>query len=92
MVLQVGQLAEALSTGGALKGPLISVRPHVNIEGGIVGKLLVANLAAESRSVFGLSKFPLEVGQYVLLQGAVGGKSPAARTHRTFERGLTCVG
>ncbi len=37
-----------------LKGPLISVCPHMNIEGGIVGKLLVANLTAEAGSVFGL--------------------------------------
>lgn len=92
VVLQMGQLAETLATCGALKGSLISMCPHMNIEGGIVGKLLVANLTAEARSVFGLAERALEMGQHVLLQGTVGGKSAAARPHWAFERGLACVG
>lgn len=75
-----------------LEGPLISVCPHVNIEGGIVGKFLVANLTAEAGSVFGLAERSLEVGQHVLLQGTVGGKSAAARPHWAFERCLARVG
>lgn len=75
-----------------LEGPLISMCPHVNAEGGIVGKLLEANVAAEARSGFGLGQRSLEVGQHVLLQGAVGGKSAAARPHRALERRLACVG
>lgn len=92
VILQVGQLSEAFSTSGALKGPLIGMRPHVNTEGGIVGKFLVANLALEARPAFGLAERSLEVGQHVLLQGAVGGKSAAARPHRALEGRLTCVG
>ena len=75
-----------------LKGPLISMCPHMNIEGGIVGKFLVANLTAEAGSVFGLADLSLEVGQHVLLQGTVGGKSAAARPHWAFERSLARVG
>lgn len=75
-----------------LKGPLISMCPHVNIEGGIVGKFLVANLTAEARSVFGFAERSLEMGQHVLLQGAVGGEAAAARPHWAFERRLARVG
>lgn len=75
-----------------LKGSLISVCPHMNVEGGIVRKLLVANLTAETRSVFGLVERALEMGQHMLLQGSVGGKSAAARPHWAFERGLARVG
>ncbi len=32
------------------------------------------------------------MGQHVLLQGTVGGKSAAARPHRAFERSLARVG
>lgn len=92
MVLKVGQLAEALATFGALKGPLISVCPHVNTEGGIVGKFLLANLTVEARLVFGLAERPLDMGQHMFLQGTVGGKSAAARPHWAFERCLACVG
>lgn len=66
--------------------------PHVNTKGGIIGKFLVANLAAEPGSVFGLAKRSLEMGQHMLLQGSVGGKSAAARPHWAFERCLACVG
>lgn len=75
-----------------LKGPLISMCPHVDAEGGIVGKLLEANFAAEARSGFGLGECSLEMGQDVLLQGAVGGKSAAAGPHRALERRLARVG
>lgn len=92
MVLQMRQLAETFATGGALKGPLISVCPHMNIEGRIVGKFLVANLTAEAGSVFGLAKRSLEMGQHVLFQGTVRGKSAAARPHWAFERCLARVG
>lgn len=92
MVLQMGQLAEALATCGALKGPLISMCPHVNAEGGIVGKFLVANLTAEAGSVFGLAERSLEMGQHMLLQGTVAGKAAAARPYWAFERRLACVG
>lgn len=68
------------------------MRPHVNVEGGFVGKFLVANLTAEARSVFGLAERSLEVRQHMLLQGTVGGKSAAAGPHGAFERGLACVG
>lgn len=92
MVLQMGQLAEAFATCVALKGPLISMCPHMNNEGGIVGKFLVANFTAEAGSVFGLAERALEMGQHVLLQGTVGGKSAAARPHWAFERCLARVG
>lgn len=75
-----------------LKGPLISMCPHVNIEGGIVGKFLVANLTAEAGSVFGLAELPLEMCQHVLLQGTVAGESATARPHWAFERSLARVG
>lgn len=65
--------------------------PHVNVEGGIVGKFFEANLTAEAGSVFGL-ECSLEMGQHVLLQGTVGGKSAAARSHWAFERCLASVG
>lgn len=68
------------------------MRPHVHVKGGIVGEFLVAILAAEARSVFGLAERPLEVGEHVLLQGGVGGESAAARPHRAFERRLARVG
>lgn len=66
--------------------------PHVNIEGGIVGKFLVANLTAEAGSDFGLGECSLEMRQHVLLQGTVGGKSAAARPDWAFERCLARVG
>lgn len=66
--------------------------PHVNTEGGIVGKFFVANLTAEAGSVFGLAERSLEMGQHVLLQGTVGGKSAAAWPHWAFERCLARVG
>lgn len=75
-----------------LKGPLIRVCPHVNIKGGIIGKLLVANLTGEAGSVFGLVERSLEMGQNMLLQCSVGCKSAAARPHWAFERCLACVG
>lgn len=74
-----------------LKGPLISVCPHVNTEGGLVGKLLQANIAAEAGSIFGLGERPLEMIQHVLLQGTVGGKSAAAGPHWAFQRRLARV-
>lgn len=74
------------------KGPLISMCPHVNIKGGIIGKFLVANLTAEAGSVFGLAERSVEMGQHMLLQGSIGDKSAAARPHWTFERCLACVG
>lgn len=75
-----------------LERSLVSVRPHVNIKGGIVGEFLVAILAAEARSVFGLVERPLEMGEHVLLQRGVGGESAPARPHRAFERRLARVG
>lgn len=75
-----------------LEGPLISMCPHVNAEGGIVGKFFEANLTAEAGSVFGFAQCSLEMGKYVLLQGTIGGESAAARPHWTFERCLACVG
>lgn len=66
--------------------------PHVNSEGGIIGEILVANLTAEAGSGFGLAECSLEMRQHMLLQGAVGGKSAAARPHRAFERRLARVG
>lgn len=66
--------------------------PHVNTEGGIVGKFLVANLTAEAGSVFGLAERSLEMSQHMLLQGTVGGKSAAARPHWAFEGCLARVG
>lgn len=68
------------------------MRPHVNSKGGIIGKILVANLTAEAGSGFGLAECSLEMRQHVLLQGAVGGKSAAARPHRALERRLARVG
>ena len=79
-------------TTSYLKGPLISMCPHVNTEGGIVGKFLEANLAAEAGSVFGLAECSLEMSQHMLLKGIVGGKSAAAGPHWAFERSLACVG
>lgn len=75
-----------------LKGPLVSMCPHVNIEGGIVCKILVTNLTAVAGSAFGLAERSLEMRQHVLLQGAVGGESAAARPHRASERRLARVG
>lgn len=66
--------------------------PHVNIEGGIVGKILVANLTAKAGSVFGLAERSLEVGQHMLLQGTVRGKASAAGPHWAFEGSLASVG
>lgn len=68
------------------------MRPHVNIKGGIIGKLLEANLTAEAGLVFGLAERALEVSQHMLLQGAVGGESAAARPHWAFEGCLARVG
>lgn len=75
-----------------LEGSLISMCPHVNAEGGIVCKLLEADFAAEAWSAFGLGELSLEMGQHVLLQGAVGGKSAAAGPHWALERRLARVG
>lgn len=75
-----------------LKGPLIGMCPHVNTKGRIIGKFLVANLTAEAGSVFGLAGRSLEMGQHMLLQGSVGGKSATARPHWAFERCLARVG
>lgn len=66
--------------------------PQVNIEGGIVGKFLVAKLTTEAGSVFGLAELSLKMCQHMLLQGVVRSKSAAARPHWAFERCLTCVG
>lgn len=92
VVLQMGQLAETLATCGALKGPLISMSPHVNIESGIVGKFLVANLTAKAGSVFGLGQSSLEMGQHMLLQEAVRSKTATTRPHWAFERSLARMG
>lgn len=75
-----------------LEGPLISMDPHVDAEGGIISKLLVANLTAVAGSGFGTAERSLDVGQYVLLQGGVGGKSAAAGPHWALERRLARVG
>lgn len=74
-----------------LEGPLVGVRPHVHLEGGVVGELLVAVLAAEARPVLGLAERPLEVGKHVLLQGGVGGEAAAARPHWALEGRLARV-
>lgn len=66
--------------------------PHVDAEGGIISKLLEANLTAVAGPVFGIAQRSLDVGQNVLLQGGVGGKSAAARPHWAFERRLARVG
>lgn len=66
--------------------------PHVDTEGGIIRKLLVANLTAVAGPVFGIAQCSLDVGQDVLLQGGVGGKSAAAGPHWAFERRLARVG
>lgn len=75
-----------------LEGPLISMDPHVDAEGGIISKFLVANLTAIAGSGFGIAERSLDVGQYVLLQGSVGGKSATAGPHWAFERRLARVG
>lgn len=67
------------------------MRPHVHLEGGVVGELLVAVLAAEARPVLGLADRPLEVGEHVLLQGGVAGEAAAARPHRALEGRLAGV-
>lgn len=79
-------------TPAYLKGPLISVCPHVNAEGGIVGKFFMANLTSEAGPCSGLVELSLEMGEHMLLQGFVAGKSAAARPHWAFERCLACVG
>lgn len=66
--------------------------PHVYTEGGIISKFLVANLTAVAGSVFGIAERSLDVGQYMLLQGGVGGKSTPAGPHWAFERRLARVG
>lgn len=66
--------------------------PHVDAEGGIISKLLVANLTAVAGPVFGTAQRSLDVGQHVLLQGGVGGKPAAAGPHWAFERRLARVG
>lgn len=66
--------------------------PHVHAEGGIISKLLVANLTAVAGPVFGTAQRSLDVGQDVLLQGGVGGKPTAAGPDRAFERRLARVG
>lgn len=67
------------------------MRPHVHLEGGVVGELLVAVLAAEARPVLGLAERALEVGEHVLLQGRVGGEAAATRPHRALEGRLARV-
>lgn len=66
--------------------------PHVDIEGRIIGKFLVANLTAEAWSGLWIAERSLDVGQHMLLQGRVGGKSAAARPHWAFEWCLARVG
>lgn len=92
VVLQMGELAEALATSGALEGPLISMGPHVNLESRIVRKLLVASRTAEARSISGLVECSLEMGQHVLLQCTVGDEAATAGLHWAFQRRLTSVG
>lgn len=92
VIPQMGELAETFATCGAPKRPFISMRPHVDIEGGIVGKFFVANLTLEAGSVFGLAECSLEMRQHMLLQGTVGGKSAAARPHWAFQGCLARVG
>lgn len=75
-----------------LERPLISMYPHMDAEGGIICKVLVANLTAVAGPVFGIAECSLDVGQNVLLQGGVGGKSAAAGPHWAFERRLARVG
>lgn len=66
--------------------------PHVDAEGGIISKFLVANLTAVAGSVLGVAERSLDVGQDVLLQGGVGGEPAAARPHRALEGRLASVG
>lgn len=66
--------------------------PHMDAEGGIIRKVLVANLTAVAGPVFGIAECSLDVGQNVLLQGGVGGKPAAAGPHWAFERRLARVG
>lgn len=66
--------------------------PHVDAEGGIISKLLVANLTAVAGSGFGVAERSLDVGQDVLLQGGVGGKPAAAGPHGALEGRLARVG
>lgn len=75
-----------------LEGPLVGVDPHVHAEGGVISKLLVANLTAVAGSGFGVAERSLDVGQHVLLQGGVGGKSATAGPHGALERRLARVG
>lgn len=92
VVLQVGQLPEAFATSGALKRPLVCVCPHVNLESGVVSKLLVADRTAEACPAFGLVECSLEMRQNVLLQRTVRDEAPATRPHGAFEGRLTSVG
>lgn len=66
--------------------------PHVHAEGGVVGKLLVANLTAVAGPALGAAQRSLDVGQHVLLQGGVGGKPTTAGPHGALERRLARVG
>lgn len=64
----------------------------MNLESGVIGKLLVAGRAAETRSIFGLVECTLEMGQNVLLQRTVRDEAATTRSHRAFEGRLTGVG
>lgn len=64
---------------------------HVNLEGGVVGEALEADLTLEADSALGLAHFALAVGQHVLLQGLVGDETAAARPHWALERRLAGV-
>jgi len=75
-----------------LEGPLVRVRAHVHVEGGGVGELLQADVAAEAGPVARLAQRAADVRQDVLLQHAVGGEAPPAAHHRALERRLARVG
>lgn len=68
------------------------MRPHVDGEGGLVGKLFLTELTVEARSTFRLGDPALEVGQHVLLQGTVGDEFAATGSHWAFEGRLARMG
>lgn len=88
----MGTRARAWEASAHLEGPLIGMDPHVDAEGGVISKLLVADLTAVAGSGFGVAERPLDVGQDVLLQGGVGGEPAAAGPDGALERRLARVG
>lgn len=68
------------------------MRPHVNLESGVVSKLFVADRTAKTSSALGFVECSLEMCQHMLLQGTVRDKAASTWPHRAFEGRLTGVG